>query len=367
MNTTLDHLRADESAWHLVSYSPGKSEERGTFDLNEQSRLEVILAMQYDRRESDLKLLRHLFIHEIIARENDDFQGIGTALTLAAFLLARFRDPADIPLFYRAKFANFDTGCGFSAEYMYVALREKTPAFLAENLPEISGRLTEHLEDLAAPLVNLDAWWLATQEAYPDTEEAEDLMVRYRRSLELQDEPRARQLLDEWRAQEGDSDSKWSHLRFEYARLGDFQEAVCCELKRSHEGLDSWDRSSRLSDLIELHRLAGDYDSALGATRQLDEVFAGFDRWVGLGLGRIAIHKAFELAETHPDLESARRAFQIADSWYQRSHDLALVGREAAVRAAVRCGLNDQQTCYESLATAERARISLQLARFKAN
>ena len=362
MSIDLEALRADSSNWDPVSFSPGRSEEWGQFDRNGQARLEALLSLQYDRRDTDLELLRHLLENEIIARETDGFQGIGDALPLASFLVARFKDPKDIPLFYRAKFANFDTACGFPREFIFVALGVTTSSYLEQNLPDVYHDLTKQMRNLSVCPDELESWWQDTERSYPDSEEEESPLARYERELNLQNEQGARLILDEWREREPDSDSKWSYLKYEYGRLGDHQEAVQCALKRSVEGLDAWDRASRLSDLIELHRKAGDYDSALRSACLLDEEFAGFESWIGVGLGRIAIHKVFELAESHPDADSATRTFKIADGWHNRSGDLALVGMEAGQRAASRCGLGKQASRYEAMTVAERERIAAMMS-----
>lgn len=99
----------------------------------------------------------------------------------------------------------------------------------------------------------------------------------------------------------------------------------------------------------------------MDTAQQLDATFAAFDGWVGVGLGRMAIDDVFELSEMHPDATAARAAFQFADGWYQRSRDLALTGMETAVRAARRCGWEEQACSYAALAAAEQQRIDAML------
>lgn len=357
MTVDLETLRRDQDAWGLVSYSQGVSEEWGKHDLNQDVRLSVLLAMQYDRRDSDVALLRHLFSEEISARKNDDFQGFGVALRLAAFMLAEFRNPADIPLFYQAKFANFDTACGFPIQFLFIPLGSQTSAFLKENHKEIYDDFTKYFGENAMPPDELDAWWKSIQSEYPDSEEKETLVARYKRAVSLKDYELARSLLNEWELHEPESDEKWTHLRYEYEQLGDFREAVRCALNCPEDGLDAWERSSRLVDLIELHWKAGDFESAVEATEALDKEFANFDRWIGMGLGRNATHTVFEFAKAHPDRDIAIRMFRIADGWYQRNNDLALVEIEAGVEAAARAGLMDERKRYEFLAAEELKRI----------
>jgi hypothetical protein len=91
--------------------------------------------------------------------------------------------------------------------------------------------------------------------------------------------------------------------------------------------------------------------------RQLDTLFSSFDEWVGTGLGRMAIHNVFELSEEHLDREVAKEVFIIADKWFDKSRNLALVGLRAGAKAAGRCGLDRAKEQYEALANREQALI----------
>lgn len=133
----LNSYRVDQKKWVNASYKAAKSEDRGTYDSNEKLRYSILLSLQYDLKDNDEELVRFLFEQEVVARENDSFQGIGNALWLGAFLLSKYRKVEDIPLFYRAKFANFDTSCGFDREFIYLALRNKTEDYVLTKFPEI--------------------------------------------------------------------------------------------------------------------------------------------------------------------------------------------------------------------------------------
>ena len=55
----------------------------GTYDLNANQRYSVMIELQYDWRLEDHDLVRYLFEQEVIAREEDSFQGIGEVLELS--------------------------------------------------------------------------------------------------------------------------------------------------------------------------------------------------------------------------------------------------------------------------------------------
>ena len=317
--------------------------------------------MQYDRRETDVELIRHLFTHEITAAENDSFQGFGDAFTLAAVLLANFRDPIDVPLFARAKLANFDTACGFPLEFMYIAGGDDTERTLKESNLELWNALSERFLDSNFAFNELDEWWTAVNKAYPDAKQDDDLLSHYEWSLAFDELEEARRCLDQWALEEPESDSKWSKLKYEYERLGDFRSAAVVAGSQLNAAAGAWDRASALRDLVKLHRCGKDFSLSLDAARQLDTNFKSFDDWIGVGLGRIAIHEVFELALSHPDLASACEAFDIADKWFRRSQDLAFVGLEAGEKAAIHCGRTEKAKRYKELACAERERIDAML------
>lgn len=351
----LEKLRTDPASWGSVAFVPCHTDERGTFDINERSRLQVLLALQYDRRDSDIDLIRYLFTNEISAAENDSFQGCGHALVLAAFLLARFREPSDTPLFARAKVANFDTVCGFPLEFLLFAGGDQTADYLQANSPELWARLQSY--DLTIGHDELEEWWQTISRDYPDSEEDEQLLALYERALSFDDRDLAQRYLEAWNAQEPDSDTKRSQLKYEYARLGDFKRAAHVSTSILDRSENLWDKASALRDLVKLHRQAGEFSLSLSHAQKLDATLASFDDWVGVGLGRMAIHEVFELSISHPDAADASRAFELADRWFQRSRDLALVGMEAAIKAAQRCGLTQKAREYEIIAAEERKRI----------
>ena len=240
---SLELLRADPRAWDRVSFAAGQSEERGTYDENEIHRRRILLALQYDRRDTDIELIRHLFTNEVIAAENDSFQGFGDAFTLAALLLASLRDPTDVPLFARAKFANFDTACGFPLEFMFIAGGDETGRILRDSSPAIWDKLSEHFLNSDNAPENLDEWWTSINKDYPNAKQDEDLLSLYERSLAFDEPEEARQYFDQWALEEPESESKRSQLKYEYKRLGDFKSAAVVASSQLKTAVKAWDRT----------------------------------------------------------------------------------------------------------------------------
>ena len=357
----LDRLRADTGKWESVAFAPCQTDERGTYDGNAQARLRLLLTLQYDCRDADADLVRYLFTNEIEAAKNDSFQGCGEGLKLAAFLLARFREPSDARLFARAKIANFDTACGFPAEFIPFAGGQNAERIVNESDPALWERLASSF-DLSITPENLDEWWRSINEDYPDSEQGEHLLSLYERALSFDDSDRAIRYLEQWAAEEPESRSKRSQLKHEYARLGDFRRAAEIATNIVDRTDTPWDRASSLVSLVKLQRQAGEFALSLSTARQLDTTFAAFDEWIGVGLGRMAIHEVFELSLSYPETVGARDAFSLADCWFQQSRDLALVGMESGAKAAKRCNLADKVIEYERMATVERNRIDDMMA-----
>ncbi|RYD84011.1 MAG: hypothetical protein EOP84_06690 [Verrucomicrobiaceae bacterium] len=356
----LETLRSDPTTWKAVSSEARHSEERGDFDGNERLRFQILLTLQHDRLESDAELIRHLFTHEIIAAENDSFQGLGHALTLAAFLLARYRDPSDAPLFARAKLANFDTACGFPLEFMFIVAGRQAENIVRSKSPDLWGRLMSSA-DLEWTPEGLGLWWNSLNDDYPASAEEEMPLALYERALAFDDSAWALRQLERWASSEPESDSKRRTLMHRFARIGEFDRAATVSASILERCSDPWDRASALSDMVKLYREAGHFSHSLNAARQLDSAFAASDRWIGYGLGRMSIHEVFELSLAHPEASGATAAFHLADRWFQRSRDLAWVGMEAGAKAAKHCSLVDKAMEYEAIAAAERKRIDDEL------
>lgn len=352
----LQSYRQHPKQWQTFFFKEVINADGDTVDINSSTRHAILLHLQYDWRQTDKALIRALFEQEVISREEDDYQGIGEALWLGAYLLAKYKDPADIELFYRAKFANFDTACGFDREFIYWPLREQTDEYLRQTHPDIYEELQgDYIELKFAE--TLEGWWRNLDQRYPNKEKDETLLALYERYFSLDQKEKARHFLDQWASQEKDSDYKYSALKFEYTQLGDYDAAIeQAKLILALQESD-WDRSSALSNLIKLHRQAKRYHEGYQIVQQLDQIFATFDRWKDIGLGRIAIHETFELSLASEEQELARQIFNIAHEWAKQCDGIAWVGLQAAWKAAEKCDFTEQAHQYRQLADAERKRI----------
>lgn len=110
------YLALKEGHGESVCYKPCQDEEWGTQDANYTARLRLAYYLLYEG-EGDEKSIVWLFKEELKDREQNSFQGIGSALEILTFLLKKYNEGNKYgDLFVRAKNANFDCACGYDAE-----------------------------------------------------------------------------------------------------------------------------------------------------------------------------------------------------------------------------------------------------------
>ncbi|MCE7003345.1 hypothetical protein LWC34_10975 [Kibdelosporangium philippinense] len=102
-------------------------------------RAELLAAIAPDTAERQHALIRQIFHAEFEARSkawsvDSDFDGdYFENLYWSAFLLYLVGDPSDVPMMWRAKHIDFDTGCGFDVQNMLGAGAAATLAYLTEH------------------------------------------------------------------------------------------------------------------------------------------------------------------------------------------------------------------------------------------
>ena len=353
---TLELARKGKTQWSRFAYREAKSEERGSFDANELVRYQLLLELQYDWHTSDEELVRFLFEQEILARENDSFQGIGEALWLSAFLLAKVCKPNDISLFWRAKQANFDTHCGFDIEFVFWPLKNETESFLEKEHPEIHAILSERY-DGDVILESIETWFKAREKSHPSCAEDEPPLGLYERCLVFGDIEKAKEHLEHWAANESDLDRKSSTLKYAYKEVKEFDKAIAIVQKEIEKKPPGREKAGALRDLLETYILAGSPARALQCVEDIDDEFKRFEDWKQIGLGHISAKAAFDFSMACEDLESASCAFNYANAWAKEIKSLPLAALESAFLAAQKCGLDSEERKYAKLAAQERKRI----------
>ncbi len=110
------YLALKEGFREDVCYKPYQDKEYGTQDANYTGRLRLAYYLLYEK-EGDEQTIVWLFLEELKDREENSFQGIGTTIEILTYLLGKYNSGHKYDeLFSRAKNANFDCACGYSAE-----------------------------------------------------------------------------------------------------------------------------------------------------------------------------------------------------------------------------------------------------------
>jgi hypothetical protein len=129
----LNQLRESELAWPLVAFQKMYGQQREGQDANQDARARVTYWLLLQSEPTDLPLIRYMLDQEIRARVSH-FGATDTAIILS-ILLMELGDEQDTLRFYRAKYANFDTGMGgYDSQFLFTWLSPpEVIAFLEAN------------------------------------------------------------------------------------------------------------------------------------------------------------------------------------------------------------------------------------------
>jgi len=198
----LRSLRIDRRRWNSVLVTEPARRDPLARDPNGLARHRVWVALQYDRRPEDHELIRGLFEQEVIARQRDVATSNETnTLELGAFLLATYRDPADVWLFWRARKVSMDAASTVDESTLVAAGVEETYAYL-ERTPHpereaVYGDLGRTARDCRVKTEDFE-WWLDfTSGSYPNSEDKEDPLTLAWRAVEFGAQDEGRTILAE--------------------------------------------------------------------------------------------------------------------------------------------------------------------------
>lgn len=355
----LDLYRDDKAKWGELANLPSEAESQCDYiyDKNEKSRYALLIELQYDLRDEDRDLIRYLLQQEIIARRNFSIGGGGDGLLLSAYLLATFKNPNDILLYYQAKNSNFDASCTIDTEFLFYALRDKTKAYVQQNFPEIYDDLGGYESKIDYESSVMD-WWERLSHNYPDKEEDESLYTLYRRNIYFNNYDIATEHLEKWKASTPDSADKNSTLKHMYIELEDYA-AVIELLKQELKISDShWDRTSCYRDLLEYYTKTQQSINGLKIVELIDDELKQFSDWKNIGLGRMTIEQIFEFSLLTDNPEITVEAFEIAYKWLMKAkNNISYVGLECAMKAAEKSTCHTEFNQLEKMLSVERKRI----------
>jgi hypothetical protein len=312
---------------------------------DELLRASVLWALQYDRRPTDLPLLRQVMDVETARCACDG--GFDETAELAGFLLAEHRQVADVRRHWALKGANFDTACGYDSQYLFAAgvtatvryVRETDQTDLFAYLVDNSGDVTE---------AELADWFASKRLWFPSDEAAEDPLTWVDRAQLAGDLVLARQWLDRWAADRGRDRETLSSLRYRLPELGDPAAAADIQRELNELSQDPMDVASGWQSVAELERTAGRLDASWDALQRCGQALDDVPEWERYGLGRSYVQELFQLASV-TSRELAVKAFSLADSAAGRLTWTPPVLLDAAIAAASRLGDEGRAQHYRAL------------------
>lgn len=330
--------RRDKMLWQQLAYSPSTFMSDDGYDVSydkqAKARYALLIELQYDLQAQDEALVRYLFTQDILNHQEGSIWGVSDALVLNAYLLASFKNPDDIPLFYNAKHSNFDASFVIDNEFMFYALEDKTGRFIKNNFPEIYDDLQELYSQYSCASA-LEEWWTQLSSNYPKQEADEHLYTLYQRHLYLDNYELAKKYLEAWNETTSDSVNKQNTLKHAYTELKEYLKVIEL-LKEELAASDShWDSISCYRDLLDFYTKTEQSENASKTVDCIDKELEEFSDWKNVGLGRMTIEKIFEFSLLTDNTAFGIKAFNIAYKWLRKiKYDLSYVGLDTALKAA---------------------------------
>lgn len=353
--------RKDKTIWQQLAYSSSTFMSDGGYevshDTHAKARYALLIELQYDLQAQDEALVRYLFTQEILNSQENPEEGVSNALILNAYLLTSFENPDDIPLFYNAKYSNFDASFAIDSEFMFYALGDYTETFIEDNFPEIYDDL-QGIYDPCDYNGALEEWWTHLSSDYPEQEADEDLYTLYQRHFYLDNYELAKKYLEAWNQATPDTINKKSALKYAYIELKEYLPVIEL-LKEEVAASDShWDSVSCYSDLLKFYTRTEQSENASRTVDCIDKELERFSDWKNVGLGRMTIEQIFEFSLLTDNTEFGIKAFNIAYKWSRKiKYNLSYVGLETALKAADKYALALELHKLEELLIIENHRI----------
>lgn len=332
-----------------------------------EARAELLLALQHDHRPEDAALLRLLLDAEIAAHARAPLQGLDEELHLAAWLVARLRDPADVYRMWAAKTANFDTHCGLDGEHLVAAGVDRTLAHLRAHEHPQRDEILEYLDDGAGGCIfdeaQISGWHAARAEYFPALEADESPLTLLERALRFAP-AEAPRWLGTWLAGQERSASTLRDLCHYALRMGDLDRAVATAQELvdgdGGDGVDSRERLARV--LVAAGRLedaeaalAQAADCAASSSRSAFQQRHSLEAWLAL---------AEAATTTGPAL--GRRALARADALLTAGFGHCLDNLDRLVACAAALGEADTYPHLVAACDEERRRTDALMARLTA-
>jgi hypothetical protein len=348
----LDHARRDPETWTELACVTGHDAEGRAFDRNRAARFGVLWALQYDRRDRDLPLLRFLLKQQIAYYREVVPTGLVPDLPLAGFLLAEHRHVEDIWLHWQAKSISFDTALGYHLFHLLTpGVAAVHAAVRASSHPD-RDRILSAIDPARHTDAAVEEWLTQQQERFPPGPDGENLKTWAHHAARLGEGEASRLFILGWAESQPRTGDTLNTLQFHLAQLGYVREAVAVQKEAvavSGTAGASMKASSLLT-LVRLERRAGDFPGALHALQETEIVLPADKNGFGQGLWRHYVKECFLLIPTAPDEATARRLLAPADQHLQGVPRLWMDGvLSAALTAAEHLHATEMVHRYQAL------------------
>lgn len=296
----LNELRCDHISLKRFNYKKGLDSNGYEYDINANNRFKLLLALQYDRKISDLNIIIYLFKAEIKMHQNAPFQGVHESIRLNAFLLSQYKNPEYIWLFLEAKSANFDTLCGFDYEFILSAGIEKTFHYLINFSKKEKERLSKFIgstiKESSLSEKELEQWNKRQINNYPDILSFKNIEEEIDLAIDLEEVIIINNKIEEWKKLQTSWNENNLRLLTYYENLLNNNNGEIWAQEKLYEYKNTdWDKSSHLNILIRLYLKYGKIEKAVSKLKEVILILPKINNWKQFGLGRFLIEDAFDI------------------------------------------------------------------------
>jgi len=295
----LDKVRKDEISISDYLYKEGKDHEGYSCDVNCDKRYRLLIAIQYDRKKSDEKILKRLMDAEIEMHNNSPFQGLHTSMRLNAFLLSEFNKPEYSLLFVKAKNSNFDTHCGFDSEYLLSAGIKETYQYLKENSNEETEAFYELLgktsKDCFYSDKDVNEWTSRMKEWFP-SEYNPSLVEEIQLAVDLGEDEILLSRIEEWKKTVSEwNASTLNELAYYSGLVQDNNGKIWANEELLKLKTTDWDKASQLQINSSLYLELDNNADAWRSIQKAHELLQSNLEWKQYGLGRFIMENTLDV------------------------------------------------------------------------
>ncbi|WP_328614091.1 hypothetical protein OHS18_38505 [Amycolatopsis sp. NBC_00355] len=365
----LDRARRDPACWAEFAYDSAPDEEGRLTDRHRRARFGLLLALQYDRREADLPLLRFVLRQQIVHYRELVKHYLPADFLLAGLLVAEHRQVEDVWLHWEAKELSFDTALGYRDHLLLTPGVAKVREAVARSTAPARDRLLDHITRRPWTDADVDDWLAGQRRNFPGDPAAENLKTWSHHAAGLGDPAASRRFLLAWADGEPRTAGTLHMVQFHLASQGYLAEAIAVQ-REAVALAEPEERSSKFETLAELQREAADFPGAWESLRTAAAELPTHRRAWLPGLWCQVARECFLLAPLAPGVGEARAAFALGEEvlragtcrWMNGAVDAAFTAAEhlgdtellARVRALRRIADEEQATAItERPATAD--------------